>query len=163
MRCKRGSLPGLDLGRDWMWAETGCGPGLEEGPELCRSFVRGRMSCNRPGWGPHQSPRRGEAAGRTRRLRLAFGSPGATTGRVGSLDRRADRRQDLGDLAAEEDQGDDRHDRDEGEDQRVFRETLAVLVAGKLRLDHVEVVLDERHEAASWMSTHPRVEGAATV
>src|SRR3954451_22199269 len=45
-----------------------------------------------------------------------------------SLDRRADGRQDLGDLAAQEDQGDDRDDRDEREDQRVLGETLALLL-----------------------------------
>ena len=46
----------------------------------------------------------------------------------GSLDRAADGAQDLADLAAQEDEGDDRDDGDEGEDQRVLRETLAVLV-----------------------------------
>jgi hypothetical protein len=44
------------------------------------------------------------------------------------LDGRADGAQDLADLRAQEDQGDDRHDRDEGEDQRVLGETLAFLV-----------------------------------
>src|SRR4051812_20359802 len=47
---------------------------------------------------------------------------------VSRLDRRADLVQDAGDLAAQEDEGDDRDDRDEGEDQRVLRETLALLV-----------------------------------
>src|SRR5688572_17624739 len=45
------------------------------------------------------------------------------------LDRAADLAEDLADLAAQEDEGDDRDDGDEGEDQRVLRETLAVLVA----------------------------------
>src|SRR4029078_6612014 len=44
------------------------------------------------------------------------------------LDRAADRAQDRADLAAQEDQGNDRDDGDEGEDQRVFGETLAILV-----------------------------------
>src|SRR5207249_9042362 len=48
---------------------------------------------------------------------------------VAVLDGVADVAEDLADAAAQEDQGDDRHDGDEGEDQRVLRETLAVLVA----------------------------------
>src|SRR6186997_3059023 len=52
------------------------------------------------------------------------------------LDRVADGAQDLADLAAQEDEGDDRNDRDEGEDQRIFGKTLAVLVA-----------MDELHDA----------------
>ena len=47
------------------------------------------------------------------------------------LDARADRVQDPRDLAAQEEEGDDRDDRDEGEDQRVLRETLAFLVPAK--------------------------------
>src|SRR3954462_9172002 len=49
------------------------------------------------------------------------------------LDRGADLAQDRGDLAAQEDQGDDRNDGDEGEDQRVLGETLAFLVTTKER------------------------------
>src|SRR6476646_12242199 len=49
------------------------------------------------------------------------------------LDRVADVAQDGADLAAQEDEGDDRDDRDEGEDQRVLRETLAVLVTMERR------------------------------
>src|SRR3954463_13780910 len=45
------------------------------------------------------------------------------------LGRAADRAEDLGDLAAQEDEGDDRNDRDEREDQRVLREALAFLVS----------------------------------
>ena len=41
----------------------------------------------------------------------------------------------------QEDQRDDRHDGDEGEDQRVLRETLAVLVTPERR----EELIDEGH------------------
>src|SRR5689334_16939943 len=76
------------------------------------------------------------------------------------LDRVADGAQDLADLAAQEDQGDDRDDRDEREDQRVLRETLAILVAADL-LHHAKIeIVEERHVAASWMSTHPRTRAA---
>src|SRR5674536_17398 len=51
------------------------------------------------------------------------------------LDRAADGAEDRADLAAEEDQGDDRHDRDEGEDQCVLGEPLALLVANEERRD----------------------------
>src|SRR3954453_13278689 len=44
------------------------------------------------------------------------------------LDRRADLVKDRRDLAAQEDEGDNRDNRDEGEDQRVLGETLALLV-----------------------------------
>ena len=54
------------------------------------------------------------------------------------LDRVADRAQDRADLAAQEDEGDDRDDRDQGEDQRVLRETLAFLVAAKRSEERVE-------------------------
>src|SRR3954451_9670342 len=54
--------------------------------------------------------------------------PSAAGDSVSRLDRRADLVQDAGDLAAQEDEGDDRDNRDEGEDQRVLRETLALLV-----------------------------------
>src|SRR5690242_21713704 len=84
---------------------------------------------------------------------------GRSIGRVG-LDRVAHRAQDLADLAAQEDQGDDRDDRDEREDQRVLRETLAILVAADL-LHHAKIeIVEERHVAASWMSTHPRTRAA---
>src|SRR5688572_15953481 len=45
------------------------------------------------------------------------------------LDGLADRVQDAGDLATQEDKGDDRHDGDEGKDQRVLGETLAFLIS----------------------------------
>src|SRR5438552_3813814 len=54
---------------------------------------------------------------------------GSSVWRKRGLDRAADRAEDLADLTAQEDQGDDRNDRDEGEDQRVLGETLAFLVA----------------------------------
>src|SRR5688572_21091784 len=65
------------------------------------------------------------------------------------LDRRPDRAQDRADLGAQENQGNDRDDRDEGEDQRVLRETLALLVAP----ERGEEAVEERHAAASWMSS----------
>jgi hypothetical protein len=43
--------------------------------------------------------------------------------------------QDVADLATEEDERDDREDRDESEDQRVLRESLAVLIADEERRD----------------------------
>src|SRR3989304_5567191 len=57
--------------------------------------------------------------------------PAASGGAEGraSLDRGADVREERLDLAAQEDEGDDRDDGDEGEDQRVLREPLAFLVA----------------------------------
>src|SRR6478752_2299038 len=72
------------------------------------------------------------------------------------LDRRTDLAQDGADLAAQEDEGDDRDDRDQGEDQRVLRETLALLVTTKRGEERIE----ERHVAASWMSTHPQTRAA---
>src|ERR1700694_5750052 len=51
------------------------------------------------------------------------------------LDGAADGAQHLADLAAEEDKGDDREDRDQGEDQRVLRESLALLIANEERRD----------------------------
>jgi hypothetical protein len=45
------------------------------------------------------------------------------------LDGLADRRQHLRDLAAHEDEGNDRDDCNEGEDQRVLGKALALLVA----------------------------------
>src|SRR5215211_4384919 len=63
---------------------------------------------------------------RAQRHRRSIYEPGG-----GSLDRLADRAQDRLDVAAQENEGDDRDDRDEGEDQRVLRETLAFLVAAK--------------------------------
>jgi hypothetical protein len=47
------------------------------------------------------------------------------------LDRLPDRAQDLRRLAAEEDEGDDRHDRDERENECVLGEALALLVANE--------------------------------
>ena len=72
---------------------------------------------------------------------------------IGGLGRKLHKVGELEDLAAEEDQGDDRDDRDEGEDQRVLRETLAFLVPAKRDEESVE----QRHVAASWMSTHPQM------
>src|SRR5437762_1787620 len=45
-----------------------------------------------------------------------------------TLDRGADRAEDLADCASEEQEGDDGDDGDEGEDQRVLREALAFLL-----------------------------------
>src|SRR5437879_2673966 len=73
--------------------------------------------------------------------------------RRSELDRLADRAEDRADLVAQEDQGDDRDDGDEGEDQRVLGETLAFLVPTK----RGEELMNERHAAASWMMTDPRV------
>jgi hypothetical protein len=59
------------------------------------------------------------------------------------------------DLAAQEDEGDDRDDGDEGEDQRVLRETLAVLVAMK----RGEEAIDERHRGSLLDEYPPPNEG----
>ena len=48
-----------------------------------------------------------------------------------ALDRVTDVAENLRDLAAQEDEGDDRDDRDQGEDQRVLRETLTLLLAAE--------------------------------
>src|SRR5688572_19595174 len=75
------------------------------------------------------------------------------------LDRAADRAQDLADLAAQEDEGNDRDDRDEGEDQRVLREALAIFAAELL--DRAKVEIGEQcHGFLSWMSTHPQMRAA---
>src|SRR5665811_1136802 len=73
----------------------------------------------------------GPAPGKNRRA--AGSTPTALQRMV--LDRASDGAQDLADLAAEEDQGDDRHDRDEGEDQCVLGEPLTLLVANEERRD----------------------------
>src|SRR4051812_30875585 len=65
----------------------------------------------------------------TRKPEKAAGSAGGLRGvELLSLDRGAHVVKDVRDLAAQEDQGDDRDDGDEREDQRVLRETLALLV-----------------------------------
>ena len=78
------------------------------------------------------------------------------------LDRVADRAQDAADLAAQEDEGDDRDDRDEGEDQRVFRETLAFLVAAKRGEQRVEerLVTPERRREGNWLKVDATSERA---
>src|SRR3954469_4872064 len=67
------------------------------------------------------------------------------------LDRVADVRQDRRDLAAQEDEGHDRDDGDEREDQRVLRETLALLVLA----DRGEQRGDERHEGLLYECESP--------
>src|SRR5512141_2469383 len=78
------------------------------------------------------------------------------------LDRVAHGAEDLADLAAQEDEGNDGHDRDEGEDQRVLREALAFLVT----IEEVhDCKIDRRHEDAYLLpSRRPGLaEGCATV
>src|SRR6187455_664014 len=76
--------------------------------------------------------------------RRSRGTGGRRSDRLG-LDRVADRLQDRADLPAQEDEGDDRDDRDQSEDQRVLRETLAILVAADgFRRAKIEVG-EERH------------------
>ena len=63
-------------------------------------------------------------------MQRAAGShdPTALVQPISVLDGAADRAEDLADLAAQEDEGDDRNDGDQGEDQCVLGKTLAVLV-----------------------------------
>ena len=61
------------------------------------------------------------------------------------LERVAEFAQDRADLSAEEEQRDDREDRDQGKDQRVLRESLALLVAMEPRVDRAH----ERHGSDS--------------
>src|SRR5204862_5756335 len=80
--------------------------------------------------GAGMSSQKGNRQPEGRRSHLILNDP--------SLDGIADRAQDLADLAAQEDEGDDRDDGDEREDQRVLGETLALLVlreAGDERVD----------------------------
>src|SRR5215204_6523606 len=58
-----------------------------------------------------------------------------------SLDRIADRAQDLADLAAQEDEGDDRDDRDKREDQGVLGESLAFVIVADVRLDESDELI----------------------
>ena len=58
-------------------------------------------------------------------VRRVGGAGVAADAAAAPLERLAHGRQDAADLAAEEDQGDDRHDRDEGEDERVLGQSLA--------------------------------------
>src|SRR5919108_5478285 len=93
---------------------------------------------------------------------------GPTAGRGGRgwwtrLDRVAHRAQDLADLAAQEDEGHDRDDRDEREDQRVLRETLAILVAAdEFHYAKIQIV-EERHSGCLLDEYSPPVEGCATI
>src|SRR5712691_879826 len=77
----------------------------------------------------------------------------------GLLDRVTDGAEDLADLAAQEDEGHDRHDRDEGEDQRVLGEALAFLVT----IEEVhDCKIDRRHAGEYLLSVgSPRSPGAA--
>src|SRR4051812_2806204 len=83
--------------------------------------------------------------------------PAAGVRAAGWLDRRADVRQDRRDLAAEEDEGDDRDDGDEREDQRVLGETLALLVL----TERGEQRGDERHEGLLYECESPAIGGVA--
>ena len=58
--------------------------------------------------------------------------------RPARLDAFADHTEDAADLRAKEDEGNDRDNRDQGEDQRVFSETLALLVAPEGSEERVE-------------------------
>src|SRR5664279_2196480 len=90
------------------------------------------------------------------------------------LDRAADGAQNRADLAAQEDQGDDRDDRDEGEDERVLGEPLTLLVADEERRDeyvqtsHVvftsfpTVITPERYTRSSVRPAIPGTAGAST-
>src|SRR5215213_9530915 len=98
---------------------------------------------------PARRPRRNETAG-------TFPTVSSSCGTEGSrLDRRADGAEDRLDLAAEEDQGDDRDDRDEGEDQRVLRETLSLLVLA----ERGEELMNERHCGCLLDEYPPPIEG----
>src|SRR5450756_559002 len=79
---------------------------------------------------------KGPAPGKNRR---AAGSIPAALQTV-TLDRVADGAQDRLDLPAEEDQSDDREDRDQGEDQRVLRESLALLLSDEERRDELSLI-----------------------
>src|SRR4051812_42436526 len=61
-------------------------------------------------------------------------------------DRVADVAQDLADLAAEKDQGDDGNDRDEGEDEGVFGEALTTSAGfGAGASQHPDDLSEEQH------------------
>src|SRR3954469_314579 len=75
----------------------------------------------------------------------------AAFGSRGRLDRGTHLVEDAGDLAPQEDEGDDRDDGDEGEDQRVLRETLAVLVATKRGEDRAKDGHGLAPSLADWM------------
>src|SRR4051812_28319959 len=64
--------------------------------------------------------------------------PSLVLGQRRTLDRVADVAEDAGNLAAQEDKGDDRDDGDESEDQRILGETLTLLVALEGRDKSVE-------------------------
>jgi hypothetical protein len=82
------------------------------------------------------------------------GSRGCAAVRL--LDGAAHGAEDLAHLGAQEDQGDDRHDGDEGEDQRVLRETLAVLVVS---IENHEDSRDEGHVERCLPIGSPRPSG----
>src|SRR5689334_21152131 len=89
-----------------------------------RAAVRVNEERSLPGAFPHARVELGWMCGcRTPKGRRQCRRP--SSGCDLRLDGRTDRRQDLRDLAAQEDEGDDRDDRDQGEDERVLRETLA--------------------------------------
>src|SRR5687768_17298765 len=109
-------------------------PRMRAGPSCARAHTASLAYWYRCGPAHSRLPNR-EAAGAT----LA---PAASLSRL-ELDRVADVAEDRRDLAAQEDEGDDRDDCDEREDQRVLRESLAFLVAAK----RCEELLNERHLA----------------
>src|SRR5450756_110898 len=101
----------------------------------------------RRGRSPRCTSRR-QPAPRSSRRRDRRGSGGAKPGRrerargsavapdcQSAPTKRADGAQNRADLATEKDERDDRDNCDEGEDERVFSEPLAVLVADEVRRD----------------------------
>src|SRR5688500_1911716 len=116
--------------RLYEWAST-TGKIREESALGARSPVRFRSTLAAPGatWPP--APGNDKPAGAKAR-RSCTGAKAAFAAGL-SLDGLADGAEDARHLRAEEDQRDDRDDRDQGEDQRVLRETLAlVLTSNKI-------------------------------
>src|SRR5712691_9065386 len=96
--------------------ETARGPGHSTvGVRPCQGNST-ESRCQRANWSKHSKDRRAEG-------------PAVFDSSTVRLDGVADVAEDLGDLAAEEDECDDRDDRDEGEDQGVFSEALALVFA----------------------------------
>src|SRR5439155_1396168 len=112
--------------------ETARGPGHSTvGVRPCQgNWTDSR--CQRANWSKHSKDRR------------ALG-PAVLDSSTVRLDGIADVAQDRRDLAAEEDEGDDRDDGDEREDQRVLGQTLALLVP----TNGGEELLNECHVAFS--------------
>src|ERR1035437_7319847 len=106
--------------------------------------------------------RKGPASPRITMARLPIG-PGRVYGHASRrpvpLDRLADGAQDLADLAAQEDEGDDRENRDQGEDQCVLRESLTFLVAMQPRPNRIEQVLrlDSDRKSIRLNSSHANI------